>query len=73
VIVATQSTTLLDQFTPEDVVVVERPMRPMPDAPQSRAGRATTMHRLDAAPLSSTTMGAATRFPARTVSASSIR
>lgn len=51
VIVATQSVTLLNQFTPEDVIVVERPMSSLPGAPQVRAGRASTMHRLDAAPL----------------------
>lgn len=51
VIVATQSVTLLNQFTPEDVLVVERPMSSLPGAPQVRAGRASTMHRLDAAAL----------------------
>lgn len=51
VIVATQSVTLLDQFTPEDVVVVERPMRSLPDAPPVRAGRESAMRRLDPAPL----------------------
>lgn len=51
VIVATQSVTLLNQFTPEDVVVVERPMHPLPDAPSVRAGRESTMQRLDPEPL----------------------
>lgn len=51
VILATQSVQLLDQFTPEDVLVVERPMHPLPGAPSVRAGRESTIRRLDPAHL----------------------
>ncbi len=51
VLIATQSVTLLDQFAPEDVVVVERPMHSPPGAPPVRAGREATMRRLDPASL----------------------
>ena len=48
VIIATQSVTLLDQFAPEDVVVVERPMQQAaPGAPSPRPGREAIMRRLD--------------------------
>jgi hypothetical protein len=47
VIIATKSVTLVDQFAPEDIVVVERPMR----SPAGGGGRASTMRRLDPAPL----------------------
>jgi predicted ATPase len=51
VIVATQSVTLVDQFTPEDIVVVERPMRPPSGAPKGGGGRESTMRRLESEPL----------------------